>query len=822
MGKEQLVLDGSKSGETIMVGSHRMALGTGGTKAGSAARAASGTQPAVIWWREAEHSEESAVMFRPPEGEAKELDRGIVNRTNLAAGPGGGMLAVWEKASPERKIRVYACDPLSASTEPSASTEAVALSGPGASDPVAAIDAEGNAMVAWARLEGRDQVIEGVCRAAGTANWSSSFIICAGTWASRPSVCGLEGGRFFIAWDELAPEGGSIRAKILDPWGQTPGLTPGGTPGNTLEKTLREIAVFPEKNQKKPGLRYGGVSCAPVDGKILIVAVRIEDVISKQGIIDQHHDAAAALIEPGTGKVGPLPSPANLDHGLLNDPDLKTNVWGFMGNRLKPQALSGGRVCWERKERHDGFTDTEGALGVLCFKDLDKSARKWGPEMILHRGSHAYEVKMTGSGSSWVLHRPILWGRTQQLVVEEVRQGMEEPSTYQWLRPKSYAPIEFPMKKRERNPEVELGGKKLRLYWGDTHVHSAISIDPEGEPDELLHYARDLARLDWVAITDNDSLYQTWLNQWDRIRGSELAEIWTEDGKFVALDGFEYTRPEMGDTTRNHRTVLVPGRGGKLFRWSDRVREDERDRVKGSDYRDPDGLAAAAERIGALLICHHGDWYLSDSDREVGIEASSSWDTYFHNAEPVRKLWNTGRRVCLVGGSDGHRRNAGLGGACTGVWAEELTHEGVLDAIARRRTIATQGRRPLVEFELKDTEGSRLFIGGFGKLTGGLTARIRVMTEPGYEDRIELIELLNRERTLANWSTAETEDGGRLFDIEYQLRGSDSIAKQQALKLTAPMYLYLRIRFSGPDYQFPSNVAPARGPWAWTTPIWWE
>ena len=505
---------------------------------------------------------------------------------------------------------------------------------------------------------------------------------------------------------------------------------------------------------------------------------------------------------------------------------VRTTVWGYCGNRLKPIALPGGRVCWERKERHDGFTVEEGGRGVFCAKELDVGSGEWGEEKVLHSGSYLYRARGGDGGDLWIVHRPILQDETHQLVIEKLRPAEARASGYAWLEPRCYTPLVMPVStKRERlaeRPATERDGRELRLYWGDTHVHSSLSIDPEGEPDELLHYARDLARLDFVALTDNDSLYTAWLRRFDRYRTLELAEAWSSPGEFAALDGFEYTRPDMADSHRNHRTVLTRGRRADLFRWSDPVDEQDRERVSGPNYRNTDGLGAAAERIGALLICHHANWVVSDSTAETGIEAVSGWDAYMHNAEPFREVWNSGKRLCLIGGSDGHRRNAGLGGALTGVWAEELSDDGILDGIAARRTVATQGRRLSIEFRLKDERGGCLFIGDYGLLSGTITACISIRVEPGWGDRIELVELLHRERVLGNWGSCDTTAEGTRFDVEYELQRFDSIAADAVFRLTEPRYLYLRVRQSGPDLGFPSNVAPARGPWAWTTPIWWR
>ena len=56
-------------------------------------------------------------------------------------------------------------------------------------------------------------------------------------------------------------------------------------------------------------------------------------------------------------------------------------------------------------------------------------------------------------------------------------------------------------------PEIEVKGKTYKLYWGDLHCHGNLSGDAEGEIDENYAYGRYKARLDFMAVTDNDVLY---------------------------------------------------------------------------------------------------------------------------------------------------------------------------------------------------------------------------------------------------------------------------------------------------------------------------
>ncbi len=107
-----------------------------------------------------------------------------------------------------------------------------------------------------------------------------------------------------------------------------------------------------------------------------------------------------------------------------------------------------------------------------------------------------------------------------------------------------------------------------------------------------------------------------------------------------------------------------------------------------------------------------------------------------------------------------------------------------------------------------------------------ITARLSVEMEigegPQEEDRIEFVELVHRQRSVANWSRADTEDDGKKLVVSCPLKGVDSIKEQSILSLKEPKYLYVRVRMSGQDIRYPSNIASARGPWAWTTPVFWD
>ena len=135
---------------------------------------------------------------------------------------------------------------------------------------------------------------------------------------------------------------------------------------------------------------------------------------------------------------------------------------------------------------------------------------------------------------------------------------------------------------------VEPGVAPVR--WGDLHGHSNLS-DGTGTPEDFLAYARDVAGLDAVCLTDHDHFGMLGLDEypepWARIRAA--AEAAYEPGKFVSVLGYEWTNWVHG-----HRHVLYFGsEGGEVL-----SSVDER-------YETPAQLWAALRGTQALTFAHH-------------------------------------------------------------------------------------------------------------------------------------------------------------------------------------------------------------------------
>lgn len=83
---------------------------------------------------------------------------------------------------------------------------------------------------------------------------------------------------------------------------------------------------------------------------------------------------------------------------------------------------------------------------------------------------------------------------------------------------------------------------QYHMYWGDMHGHTSHS-DGKGSLDDYFVHARDVAKLDFVVVSDHDfgntAPWQMPKETWTLTQ--DKAEKYTVDGKFVTIAGYEWT-----------------------------------------------------------------------------------------------------------------------------------------------------------------------------------------------------------------------------------------------------------------------------------------
>ena len=294
-----------------------------------------------------------------------------------------------------------------------------------------------------------------------------------------------------------------------------------------------------------------------------------------------------------------------------------------------------------------------------------------------------------------------------------------------------------------------------RLVWGDLHGHTGLS-DGTGRPEDYFRYAREVARLDVVALTDHDhwGMRPLALDP-EATRGVfDTTDAAEELDRFVTIPGYEWTSWLHG-----HRHVLYFDPAGseprpEIFSAVD----DATDR--------PDELWSALRGRNALTFAHHsaGDpvavnWrFRPDPALEPVTEVASvhGQSESMEMPVPVRGAipgWfvldalRAGYRYGFVGSGDSHDGHPGLPqiagghGGLAGLFVERLDREAVKDALLRRHTFATNGIRPFLEVSIDDVPMG----GTLPAADGEHTLRIR------YEatDTIDRIELVRSGRIAA-------------------------------------------------------------------------
>jgi hypothetical protein len=272
------------------------------------------------------------------------------------------------------------------------------------------------------------------------------------------------------------------------------------------------------------------------------------------------------------------------------------------------------------------------------------------------------------------------------------------------------------------NPSVPVGSDGLQLFWGDLHAqsehHSMHSQNMDfrqagwskgiscGTVDDCYKYARNIALLDFVAITDQGACLT---DAWEFCQGK--VREYHQPGRFVTFKGYEAGAP-IG-----HRNVIYV---------SDGI-EPPLDAKRFSHFHPRALYEYYRERRDAILIPHHvktwTDWSFHDPELEPLMEIYSCWG---QSESPSLELWNKGMtpgagawaafergyRMGLIASSDNHvgmpgRSHPGdrqahtpfKGGLCA-IWSEQLTRESLFNALKQRRCYGTTGARIIVRFSI--------------------------------------------------------------------------------------------------------------------------
>jgi len=259
------------------------------------------------------------------------------------------------------------------------------------------------------------------------------------------------------------------------------------------------------------------------------------------------------------------------------------------------------------------------------------------------------------------------------------------------------------------------------LYYANMHSHTRNS-DGIGTPEWAYAYARDTAGIDILAVTDHaEGLTAA---EWDDCL--EQAEAATDPGEFLGLRGFEWTP----NNAYGHCNVLNS---------NDYISSLADDSVPESLYafvrREPEAIAQVNHIAGAYLrrFAYSAS---ADSSFCLGEGQVVCYNNYYI---PLDSGWRIGA-ACA---DDAHQGKWGASRFLTGVWADSLIKESVLDALRKMRTFGTESRRASIRFTAGDSwQGSTI-------PTGTIQFDITVQDEDT-ADRFTIVKLMTNRRVVGD------------------------------------------------------------------------
>ena len=261
---------------------------------------------------------------------------------------------------------------------------------------------------------------------------------------------------------------------------------------------------------------------------------------------------------------------------------------------------------------------------------------------------------------------------------------------------------------------IQCSATAKKVYWGDIHGHCAL-MDSITTPEQYLKYGREIAFLDFCALSEHmdgsaDETFTCHDIQWQMVM--DVTEQFNDPPAFVTLLGYENST-SFWDANVYFKTSQAP--------WA--------------VFRFPDQLFEFAKEQGAMVIPHMTtypqfqrgyNWAFYDADVIPLIEIYSTHGAseYFGGERPLMNCepggyaldaLAKGYQIGFMAAGDGHDGMPGNSpwgkyiNGITAVYTEELSREGVFEALQQRRCYATTNERILVEFEANQHEMGEAF-----------------------------------------------------------------------------------------------------------------
>jgi len=374
-------------------------------------------------------------------------------------------------------------------------------------------------------------------------------------------------------------------------------------------------------------------------------------------------------------------------------------------------------VDWTKK-RKDGTR--RGAQGIWNPYVLCYAGGKWSEPVKLPQSNGRNDMRVANclspDGRVWAA-----WaddGRKETRAEEPVNHNINAamlsvPDTASKILPvevldqsMAAAPKADAYQEKYEHYTLTAGGQTYMLLYGDTHRHTDISrcsMNYDGSLMDTYRYAVDVAKLDFLAITDHDQDHMK--HRYDRDTSSTLQHYsWWRSEKYCDLFYIEkrfipiYAYEHGGSFVARggHKNVLYLKRGNFCF-----------------EQNSPMELFKMLRGRDVVVIPHQladnksaTDWSKWDPQFERVAEIFQVRGSYeYFEAEPkvtrTRKgnyYWDAlamGVRIGVIASCD----HGMVSNAYAGVYSSEVSRQGVMEGLRSRRTFGSMDRI-IIEFRL--------------------------------------------------------------------------------------------------------------------------
>lgn len=272
-----------------------------------------------------------------------------------------------------------------------------------------------------------------------------------------------------------------------------------------------------------------------------------------------------------------------------------------------------------------------------------------------------------------------------------------------------------------RNYAIRSEGRVFRIYRGDMHRHTDISLDGTGDGslNTAFRYMMDAAAMDFFVVTDHKGSYSgdtpwgltdTEYSWWRTEKAEDMFHV---PGRFVTLFGYERS---LG-YPNGHRNIIYAERGNRPIPITTEERESSSGPFLYDALRKQNGIATSHTSHTTMGT----DWRDNDPEVEPIVEifqgartsaehegaplASSAArsDLWAGNYRPkgfVWLAWEKGYKLGVQASSDHVSNHTSY----AMVLSEEFTRQGLLDAMRKRHTYAATSNI-ILDYRLQAGEG---------------------------------------------------------------------------------------------------------------------